>query len=84
MSGDDPYLFPVGSFEDNFNDNPMVRKHGKGPDGVRCKTCRHMTTSGGGFVRTYWKCSRRGISRSTATDHRLKWDACRLYEEETP
>ena len=25
---------------------------------------------------------RRGISRSTATDHRLKWAACRLFEEE--
>jgi hypothetical protein len=75
-------LFPTGDFSANHSANPMVRHHGKGPQGKTCRTCRHAVSVNRGTVRDYWKCTRRGLSRSSATDHRLKWDACRLYEEE--
>lgn len=79
---DDAFLFPTGDIEANYDPNPMVRKHGRGPDGATCRHCRHAVPINRGTVRDYWKCDRRGISRSSATDHRLKWNACRLYEEE--
>jgi len=61
--------------------NPMVYKHGRGPEEKRCKTCRHIVATGYRPGRTYWKCERRSMSRSESSDHRLKWPACRLYEE---
>lgn len=61
--------------------NPMVYKHGPGPEGKRCKTCRHVVSIRPGQNR-YWKCDRRSLSHSQTSDHRLKWPACRLYEEE--
>jgi len=61
--------------------NPMVYKHGAGPEGAKCKTCRHVVQIRPGQNR-YWKCDRRSLSHSQTSDHRLKWPACRLYEEE--
>lgn len=74
-------LFPVGDLENNYSPNPMVRRHGRGPAGARCKTCRHLTRAGY-RSRTYFKCLRYRVSHSTASDFRMKWGACRLYEEE--
>jgi hypothetical protein len=56
--------------------NPMAAKHGLGPEGAKCKECTHITRSGEG---RFIKCQIRGISKSTATDHRLSWKACRLF-----
>jgi hypothetical protein len=63
--------------------NPMVFKHGSGPEGKRCKTCQHLVSQSIRTNRVYWKCERRSLSHCTASDHRQKWDACRLYEEES-
>lgn len=73
---------PIGDFTANFDPNPMVVKHGRGPEGKTCRTCSHIKRWTPTGNRTYIKCYRRGISRSDGTDHRLKWSACRLYEED--
>lgn len=78
----DPMLFPVGDLQNNYDDNPMVRQHGRGPAHRYCKTCRHIRYISNGR-RQYIKCYRRGITKSDRTDHRLKWNACRLYEKES-
>lgn len=82
MTDEQPIL-PIGDIANNYDDNPMVRRHGPYQNPVRrfCKTCRFITYASNGN-RQYIKCYRRGISRSDATDHRLKWNACRLYERE--
>ena len=75
-------ILPIGDIANNYSPNPMVRRHGPGPEGKTCKTCRRMVAGPGEHQRTYWKCERRGISAGQGTDHRMKWPACRLYEEE--
>ena len=77
-------ILPIGDIPNNFDMNPMIRRHGRGPLGRRCKTCKHMTPTSYHSARTYWKCARRGFSHGQGTDHRLKWAACRLYEQEEP
>lgn len=61
--------------------NPMPARHGPGPEGTTCASCVHLVSSFGGS-RSYYKCELRGISSSVATDHRLKWPTCGLYEAE--
>jgi len=73
-------MLPIGDFSVNFDPNPMVRLHGRGPEGKACRSCRHMVTHTPTGNRTYWKCYRRGITNGAGTDHRLKWNACRLWE----
>ena len=75
-------ILPIGDFANNFDPNPMIVRHGRGPKGETCRTCRHMLATSVRTNRTYWKCEWRGVSRCAATDHRLKWAACRLYEDE--
>lgn len=75
-----PEPLPIGDFTANFDPNPMVRLHGRGPEETKCKACRHMVSVF--YSRRYWKCDRHSLSKSAASDHRLKWNACRLYEEE--
>jgi len=82
MTDEQPIL-PIGDINVNFDPNPMVIHHGRGPDDARCKTCRHIFPHDF-HNRRYWKCEWRGVSSGSGTDHRLKWNACRLYEEETP
>lgn len=82
MNGEDEWgeqPLPIGDIANNYNANPMVVLHGKGPAGATCRYCRHVTYRSNGN-RQYVKCSRRGITRGQGTDHRLKWDACRLFE----
>lgn len=62
------------------NRNLMVRKFGLGPDGVRCKSCRFLVSRRPG-QNSYWKCEKRGITGGPATDHRVRYDACALYQE---
>ena len=80
MADEQPIL-PIGDFTANADDNPMVRRHGRGPERTFCKTCRYIRYLSNGR-RQYIKCYRRGISKSDRTDHRLKWNACRLWERE--
>lgn len=58
--------------------NPMLA-YGKGPEGRTCKTCAHIRVNR--FGKNYYKCAKRGMSASAATDHRLKWPACAYYQE---
>jgi hypothetical protein len=55
--------------------NPMAAKHGCGPDASKCGECRHLVK-----IDRWYKCRIRGISKSTATDHRLSWNSCRLFD----
>ena len=75
-------VLPIGCIANNYSPNPMVVRHGPGPEGASCKTCRHLVPTSHNTNRTYWKCDRRGMTHGQDTDHRLKWDACRLYEVE--
>jgi len=75
-------VLPIGCIANNYSPNPMVVRHGRGPEGASCKTCRHLVPTSHNTNRTYWKCDRRGMTHGQDTDHRLKWDACRLYEVE--
>lgn len=77
-------VLPIGNIAVIDDPNPMVIRHGRGPEGARCRTCRRTVPSRFGSARTYWKCERRGITHGQGTDHRLKWNACRLYEVDTP
>lgn len=58
--------------------NPCIAVFGTGPDGVRCATCSHLQARQ--YANRYYKCDLRRISASTATDHRVRWDACGKYE----
>ena len=72
-------LWPAYTPPARFTDpNPLVRKHGYGPEGATCRDCdellrvRHCT-------KTYRKCERRGVTHGAGTDHCAKWRACAFY-----
>lgn len=47
--------------------------------GKKCRDCKYLTYH---EARIRWyKCEKYGASMSSATDWRLKWDACGLFEE---
>ena len=69
----DQTILPVGDIANNFDPNPMIRKHGRGPEGVKCKTCRHLISTCPTGNRTYLKCDLYSVSRSDATDFRLQF-----------
>lgn len=73
-----PELFEAPVPERGQHPNPCVRKHGFGPEGVRCVSCSRLSNHVRG--RRYYKCELRGVTHSPATDHRVSWDACALYE----
>lgn len=52
--------------------------------GHRCGTCSHHQTAGNGS-KTFHKCElhRLGTSHSAASDIRVSWPACDLYQPET-
>ena len=75
-------ILPIGDIANNYDSNPMIVRHGRGPDGSHCKTCRSLRSQNFGSQRSYWKCIQYSVSHCTASDFRLKWDACRLYEED--
>lgn len=62
--------------------NPMRTKLGAGPEGKLCKTCRWLDCHQYGR-RRFYKCGFRGDTAGAATDHRLRWKACRKYAEKT-
>jgi hypothetical protein len=73
-------LFTVDGKELHAEPNPCVYVFGPGPDGKTCKTCAHLVRRE--YAKTYYKCDKRSMSRSEATDHRVGWRACGKYEEE--
>lgn len=73
MSGETLTLLTIAA-----EPNPMRAAHGNGPPGARCKTCVYLTVHG--HSRNYYKCGLRGITSGSATDHRINWSACSLYE----
>ena len=48
-------------------------------DGTRCGTCAFVRVQGM-TNGTYYKCAKAAYSRGPATDLRLRWPACVLYE----
>lgn len=74
-------ILPTGDIANNYDPNPMIRQHGRGPEGAVCKTCAHLVSICPTGNKSYWKCDRYSLSRSDATDFRLKWSACRLWVE---
>lgn len=66
------------------SENPMVREYGAYSDTTKtCKQCKFLWHDNH-HSKSYIKCALRGTSRSSATDHRAKWSACRMYEEVKP
>ena len=50
---------------------------------MRCKDCNHLIC-GKYHDRRYYKCELYGISHSEATDWRVSYQACGMYNTETP
>lgn len=58
--------------------HPFGRKL-REPRGETCGTCKHKTSHQPG-ANIYHKCELRGVTSGPATDLRLKWPACELWE----
>lgn len=59
--------------------NPMVRSLGKGPEEFKCKHCTFFyrkTRS-----KTYFKCSWRGFTNGSGTDHKANWPTCSKFKK---
>lgn len=63
--------------------NPMLKTAGPGPAGATCKTCCHLLKDHHQSTH-YYKCELRGVTRGTATDHRVNWPACAKFSPERP
>ena len=55
-------------------------QYGLANNGKTCKSCKHLVCRRMG--RTYYKCTKWTLSCSCASDVRVKWQACKLYEQE--
>ena len=61
----------------------MFRRHGRAPEGTKCKDCKFLH----GYLYhtvTYYKCTKYGVSHGQATDWRLKYPACGRFEPGNP
>ena len=58
--------------------NPCVKTFGFGPDGVKCKSCRHLYYHQ--RSKRYYKCRLRSFTFGPATDHRVRWNACSQFK----
>lgn len=67
-------------YMDEGDPNPCVQKYGRGPPGVKCKDCAYLAIKPT-YSKNYYKCRVRGITSGAATDHRVSWNACGLFEE---
>lgn len=63
----------------NPGNHLMLRRHGSGPEGKRCKHCAHIYRKE--FAKNYYKCDLRGDTNGPGTDHRVNWPACGKFEE---
>jgi hypothetical protein len=71
--------FDLTISESYLDPNPMIKVYGVGPNGAKCKTCKHLTSIRPGQNK-YYKCSLRGITHGPGTDHRVNWNACGKYQ----
>lgn len=78
MRGDALTLDLAGLDQQAGPANPCVTVWGPGPEGERCRSCRHLVRPGAN--RAWPKCSLRAITRGAATDHRVTWPACGRWE----
>ena len=58
--------------------NPVIKVFGTGPEGEKCKNCKHLFDRS--FSKKYYKCAIRINSTSPKTDHRVNWPACGKFE----
>ena len=58
----------------------MIQLHGAGPEGKRCKTCSHLMPCCY-HNKNFYKCDLWKLSHSTATDIKIKQQACKKYDE---
>jgi len=63
--------------------NRLIAQFGPGPDGATCGGCTHLMRKEY-HTQEYFKCAMRGVSHGSATDYRLKWAACRLFQPRAP
>ncbi len=73
----EPTLFDIDEYEVP-DKNPMLIPHGI-KKGKMCKYCKFFLRERF-HNKSYFKCKIRGVSRSSATDHRIGWNACGLFE----
>lgn len=82
-------IFDGTEYEDEelkrqLNDpNPMVHLHGYGPKDETCKGCKHLFAKWSNTGKKFFKCQLHGDTNGPVTDHRLKYNACALYEPAT-
>lgn len=55
----------------------MLRAYGQ-RRGFACRDCEHLVATSKNA--TYYKCGRYGVTSGSATDWRLKWAACGLFQ----
>jgi hypothetical protein len=62
------------------SDNPCVRLYGA-MEGKKCKDCKHLTKE---YYHdySYIKCDLRKHTRGPGSDHRVRWQACKRFEQE--
>ena len=84
----DQFEFDLGVPEielpSNDEPNPMCKKVGYGPTDAQCKTCMHLVQKVVHSEAKYYKCAkqmRKVGNYYEGKDYRLKWKACKLYEE---
>lgn len=58
----------------------MIQLHGSGPQDKHCKTCRYLCPINY-HGKSFYKCELWRLSHSTATDIKLKQQACGQYKE---
>jgi hypothetical protein len=82
-SDDDGLLFSRQEMEQLIQEpNPMVRKFGRLVGGRTCRACRFLERKTY-HDKPYYKCHWRGDTRGAGTDHRVRWTACKKFEEQS-
>lgn len=63
--------------------NPMCKRVGYGPENATCKSCKHLIQKIVHSQAKFYKCKQQLNKKQEGKDYRLKWSACRMYEEVT-
>ncbi len=58
--------------------NPLVRIFGKGPEGRKCKECKHLFVKQ--YASRYYKCALRVDTNGPGSDHRANYPACSKFQ----
>lgn len=78
LNGEQLELFEPGEVQTfKASVNPMIAAYGEGPEGAKCRTCKHFGYKQ--YANRYYKCGLRGKD-GARTDHNFYWPACRKYE----